>query len=74
MQTGALDLLHAIGALVVVCVDNLLHLGGRHGEAGGSGPDAVAGIVEDGGLVDVAGGDEAEAWLVRDHEEALQAT
>lgn len=66
MKTGALDLLHAVGAGVLVRADDLLHFLGRDGEAGGCGPDAVAGVVEDGGLVEVASADEAErdGWLV----------
>ena len=57
MEAGALDLLDV--ALVVVCVDDGLDLGGRDGEAWACGPDAVAGAAEDGGLVDVAGANEA---------------
>lgn len=34
-----------------------------HSEASGSGPDAVALAVEDGGLINVASADEAEGWL-----------
>lgn len=54
MQAGALDLLDAVGARVLVGADDLLHLGGRDGEAGRRGPHAVAGVVEDGGFVYVA--------------------
>lgn len=57
MQAGALDLLDVAG--VLVRGDDLLHFGGRDGEAGAGRPDAVAGVVEDGGAVDVAGADEA---------------
>ena len=57
MEAGALDLLDV--ALVVVCVDDGLDLGGGDGEACARGPDAVAGAAEDGGLVDVAGANEA---------------
>ena len=66
MQAGALDLLDVAG--VLVGGDDFLHFGGRDGEAGAGRPDAVAGVVEDGGLVDVAGADEAveEGVLVRD--------
>lgn len=66
MQAGALDLLDV--ASVLVGGDNLLHFGGGDGEAGAGRPDAVALVVEDGGLVDVAGADEAigEGALVRD--------
>ena len=59
METGTLDLLDAVGARVLVGGDDLLHLLGRDGEALGGGPDAVALVVEDGGLVEVAGADEA---------------
>jgi len=58
VQAGALDLLHVGG--VLVCGDDFLHFGGRDGEAGACRPDAVAGVVEDGGAVDVAGADEAD--------------
>lgn len=64
VQTGALDLLHAVGTGVLVGADNFLHFLGRDGEAGGRGPDAVAGIVEDGGLVEVASADEAEREML----------
>jgi hypothetical protein len=37
--------------------------GETHSEASGSGPDAVAFAVEDGGLVNVASADEAGVWL-----------
>ena len=57
VQTGALDLLDV--GRVLVSGDDFLHFGGRDGEAGAGGPDAVAGVVEDGGAVDVAGADEA---------------
>ena len=57
VQAGALDLLDVGG--VLVGGDNLLHFGGRDGEAGAGRPDAVAGVVEDSGAVDVAGADEA---------------
>ena len=60
MKTSALDLLNAVGAGVLVRGDYFLHFCGRDGEAGACGPDAVAGVVEDGGLVEVAGADEAE--------------
>ena len=59
MQARALHLLHAVGALVFVGGDNLLHLLRRDGEAAAGRPDAVAFAVEDGRLVDVAGADEA---------------
>lgn len=36
-----------------------LDRGGKYREAGRAGPDAVAGDADDGGLVDVAGADEA---------------
>lgn len=66
VQAVALDLLDVAG--VLVGGDNLLHLSGRDGEAGAGRPDAVALVVEDGGLVDVAGADEAvgQGALVRD--------
>jgi hypothetical protein len=57
VEAGALDLLDV--GLVVVCVDDGLDLGGGDGEARACGPDAVAGAAEDGGLVDVAGANEA---------------
>ena len=57
VEAGALDLLDV--ALVVVCVDDGLDLGGGDGEACARGPDAVAGAAEDDGLVDVAGANEA---------------
>jgi hypothetical protein len=57
VEAGALDLLDV--ALVVVCVDDGLDLGGGDGEVFARGPDAVAGAAEDGGLVDVAGANEA---------------
>ena len=57
VQAGALDLLDVAG--VLVGGDDFLHFGGRDGEAGAGRPDAVAGVVEDGGAVDVAGADEA---------------
>jgi len=57
VEAGALALLDV--ALVVVCGNNLFHLGGLDGEAGACGPDAVAGAAEDGGLVDVVGANEA---------------
>jgi len=64
VEAGALALLDV--ALVVVCGNNRLHLRGLNGEARACGPDAVASAAEDGGLVDVAGADEAvgEAVLV----------
>jgi hypothetical protein len=69
VQPSALDLLHIAG--VLVSGDDLLHFGGRDGEAGAGRPDAVALVVEDGGAVDVAGADEAvgggsvsKGWLV----------
>ena len=62
VQSGALDLLD-VGS-VLVRGDDFLHFGRRDGEAGAGGPDAVAGIVEDGGAVDVAGADEAEGASV----------
>ena len=40
--------------------------GVTHGEASGSGPDAVALAVEDGGLVNVASADEAGGQVVSD--------
>lgn len=66
VQAGALDLLDVAG--VLVGGDDLLHFGGGDGEAGAGRPDAVAFVVEDGGLVDVAGADEAVGVevLVRD--------
>jgi hypothetical protein len=57
VQPGALDLLDVGG--VLVRGDDFLHFGGRDGEADAGRPDAVAGVVEDGGAVDVAGADEA---------------
>jgi hypothetical protein len=64
VETGALALLDV--ALVVVRGNNRLHFRGLDGEARARGPDAVASAAEDGGLVDVAGADEAvgEAVLV----------
>jgi hypothetical protein len=69
VQAGALDLLDVAG--VLVRGNDLLHFGGRDGEASAGRPDAVAGVVEDGGAVDVAGADEAvgvgsvsQGWLV----------
>ena len=59
VQPGALDLLDAILARVPVRGDDLLHFLRGDGEAGRSGPYAVAFVVEDGGFVDVAGADEA---------------
>ena len=66
VQAVALDLLDVAG--VLVGGNNLLHLGGRHGEAGAGRPDAVALVVENGRLIDVAGADEAVGVevLVRD--------
>lgn len=55
MQTLTLHLLHAIGALVLVCRYDCLHFLWRHCETGGGGPHAVAFAVEDGGLVEVLG-------------------
>ena len=57
VQAGALDLLDVAG--VLVGGDDFLHFRGRDGEAGAGRPDTVAGVVEDGGAVDVAGADEA---------------
>lgn len=57
VQPSALDLLHIAG--VLVRGDDLLHFGGRDGEASAGRPNAVALVVEDGGAVDVAGADEA---------------
>jgi hypothetical protein len=64
VEAGALALLDV--ALVVVGGNNRLHFRGLDGEARACGPDAVASSAEDGGLVDVAGADEAvgEAVLV----------
>lgn len=59
MQPRALHLLDAILAGILVRVDDLLHFCRRDLEARAGGPDAVAVAVEDGGLVDVAGADEA---------------
>lgn len=60
MQTRALNLLYAVGALVLVRRNHLLHFFGLDGEARRGGPDTVAFVVEDGGFVDVAGADEAD--------------
>jgi len=59
VEAGALHLLHAVGALVLVGGHDLLHFLRRDGEARGGGPDGVAVGVEDGGLVDVVGADQA---------------
>ena len=59
VQAGTLHLLDAVGALVLVRGDDLLHFLGLDGEAGARGPDGVAFGVEDGGFVEVAGADEA---------------
>jgi hypothetical protein len=65
VQAGALDLFHAIGARVLVSGDHFLHFLRRDGETRRRGPDAVAGVVENGRAVDVAGADEAgEGGLV----------
>ena len=66
VQAGALDLLDV--ASVLVGGDDLLNFGGRDGETSAGRPDAVALAVEDGGLVDVAGANEAigEGVLVKD--------
>ena len=64
VEGGALALLDV--ALVFVRGNNRLDFRGVDGEARACGPDAVASTAEDGGLVDVAGADEAveEAVLV----------
>ena len=64
VEAGALALLDV--ALVFVRGNNRLDFRGVDGEARACGPDAVASTAEDGGLVDVAGADEAvgEAVLV----------
>lgn len=60
VEATALDLLDTVRiTLVLVCIDNLRHLLGINGEARRSSPDTVALGIEDGGLVNVAGADEA---------------
>lgn len=57
VETSALDLLDVGG--VLECRDDLGHFLRRNSEASGSGPDAVAFAVEDGGLVNVASANQA---------------
>lgn len=61
METLALDGFWLGG--VLERGDDLLHLGGSDGEVGRGRPDTVAFGVEDGGLVQLAGADQAERVL-----------
>lgn len=63
MQSRRLDLLGHRG--ILVRADNLLHLGGRHGETWRARPHGIALCIENGGFIDVAGANEAGSGISR---------